>query len=127
MDFITGLPKSAGFDSILTVTDRLTKMVHLIPTTKNATARDVAKLFLRHVIGHHGIPQSIVSDRDVKFTGHFWNELMRILNVKLKMSSADHPQSDGQAERINRTVIEVLRGYVNVLTSVIIIGLIFFQ
>jgi len=56
-------------------------MVHLIPTTKNATTRDVAKLFLRHVIRHHCIPQSIVSDRDVKFSSHFWNEFMRILNV----------------------------------------------
>jgi len=55
-------------------------------------------LFLRHVIRHHGIPQSIVSDRDVKFTSHFWSELMRLLNIKLKMSSADHPESDGQSE-----------------------------
>ena len=113
MDFISGLPKSSGFDTILTVTDRLTKMVHLIPTTKVATARDIAKLFLRHVIRHHGIPQSIVSDRDVKFTSHFWNELMKMLNVKLKMSSTDHPQTDGQSERTNRTVIEILRSYVN--------------
>jgi len=70
MDFISGLPKSNGFDTVLTVTDRLSKMVHLIPTVKNASATDVANLFLRHVIRHHGIPQSIVSDRDVKFTSH---------------------------------------------------------
>ena len=113
MDFITGLLKSRGYDTILTVTDRLTKMVHLIPTVKNATARDIAKLIFRHVIRHHGIPKSIVSDRDVKFTSHFWSELMRLLNVKLKMSSSNHPESDGQSERTNRTTIEILRSYVN--------------
>ena len=56
IDFITGLPKSNGYDAIMTVTDRLTKMVHILPTTANATAKDVAKLFIRHVIRHHGIP-----------------------------------------------------------------------
>jgi len=76
MDFISGLPKSNGFDTILTITDRLSKMVQLIPTVKNASASDAPKLFLRHVIRDHGIPQSIVSDRDVKFTSHFWSELI---------------------------------------------------
>ena len=113
VDFITGLPMSNGFDSIMTITDRLTKMVHLIPTQTTATARDIAKLFIRHVIRLHGIPKSIVSDRDVKFVSHFWRSVMTTLGVNLNMSSADHPESDGQSERTNRTVIEALRSYVN--------------
>ena len=113
IDFITGLPRSSGFNAILTITDRLTKMVHLIPTVKEATASDIAKIFLRHVVRHHGIPRSIVSDRDAKFTSHFWRELMKLLNINLKMSSANHPECDGQSEKTNRTTIEILRSFVN--------------
>ena len=97
----------------MTVTDRLTKMAHILPTTSNAAASDIASLFFRHIVRFHGIPKVIVSDRDSKFVSHFWQALSKFLNIKLKMSSTDHPQSDGQSERTNRTVIEMLRAFVN--------------
>ena len=89
-------------------------MVHILPTTSNATAKDVARLFIRHIIRHHGIPQNIVSDRDTKFISNFWRAITSTLNIQLKMSSADHPETDGQSEHTNRTVIEMLRSFVNV-------------
>ena len=113
IDFITGLPKSNGIDAIMTVTGRLTKMVHVLPTQSKATASDIASLFFRQFVRCHGIPKNIVSDRDSKFISHFWQALSKLLNIKLKMSSTDHPQSDGQSERTNRTVIEMLRALVN--------------
>jgi len=67
MDFITNLPRSRGYDSLLTVTDRFTKLVHLIPTATNATAKDIAELFIRHIVRLNGISRDIVSDRDTKF------------------------------------------------------------
>ena len=115
MDFITNLPKVKGYYALFTVTDRFTKMVHLLPTWSTATAKDTAELGVRHVIRLHGIPEDIVSDRDTKFTNHLWRSIMKILNVKLNMSSTAHPQSDGQSERTNRTVIEMLRSYVSVM------------
>ena len=81
IDFITGLPKSNGFDAIMTVTDRLTKMVHILPCHKNATAIDIAKLFIKHVVRHHGIAQSIVSDRDPKFVSNFWQSISKALKI----------------------------------------------
>ena len=113
MDFITNLPKSKGFDNLLTVTDRFTKMVHLLPTWSTATAKDIADLVIKHVIRLHGIPEDIVSDRDTKFVNNFWKAIMDTLNVKLNMSSTAHPETDGQSERTNRTVITMLRSYVN--------------
>jgi len=77
------------------------------------TAKDTAELVVRHVIRLHGIPEDIVSDRDTKFSNHFWRSIMEILNVKLNMSSTAYPQTDGQSERTNRTVLEMLRSYVN--------------
>lgn len=114
MDFITKLPKTkTGYDSIVVFVDKLTKMVHYSPTTTKATACDIAKIFLRDVFRHHGLPSAIISDRDSKFTGQFWRELFKTLGTKLKMSTAYHPQTDGQTERANRTLEENLRAYVN--------------
>ena len=76
MDFITDLPKNRnGHSSILVVVDRFTKMVKLIPLSKNTMAPVIAQIFFEHVVRYHGIPQSIVSDRDPRFTAHFWREL----------------------------------------------------
>jgi hypothetical protein len=109
-DFITGLPTSAaGYDAILTVVDRLTKMVHLIPTNTTVDAHGFAQLFKDHVIAKHGIPGDIVSDRDPRFTGHFWKEVSKLLDINLSFSTAWHPQSDGSTERVNRMVEQVLR------------------
>jgi len=112
MDFITGLPTSVeGFDSILTVVDRFSKMAHFIPTVKTVTAPEVATLFVNQVFRFHGLPSSIVSDRDPKFTSEFWQALMTKLGTKLRMSTVDHPQSDGQAERANYSIIQLLKTF----------------
>jgi hypothetical protein len=118
MDFITNLPcTDTGFDSILVVTCRLSKLVHLIPTVTTATASDVARLFVNEVVKHHGLPTSIVSDRDAKFTSHFWKSLLQLWGVKSAMSSAFHPQTDGQTERVNRVLEEYLRHFVSPLQT----------
>jgi transposase InsO family protein len=112
MDFIVRLPMTAaGHDAILTVVDRLTKMAHFIPTTTNVTAEQAAKQFFAGVVRLHGLPKSIVSDRDSKFTSAFWRELFKLTGTSLDMSTARHPQTDGQSERMNRTLEEMLRAY----------------
>jgi hypothetical protein len=114
LDLITGLPRSkAGFDAIVVFVDKLTKMVHYVATTTNVTAPQLATLFMREVCRLHGIPESILSDRDPRFTAHFWRALWEQLGTKLTMSTAYHPQTDGQTERANRTLEEMLRSYVN--------------
>jgi len=114
MDFITQLPcTKAGYDSILVVTDRLSKLVHLIPTTTNVTAAEVAQLFVDHVVKHHGVPESIVSDRDSKFTSIFWKTVCELWGIRQAMSTSFHPQTDGQTERVNRVLEEYLRHYVS--------------
>jgi hypothetical protein len=110
MDFITGLPMSKqGHDSILTVVDKLTKRAHFIPTTCNVTAEGCAKLYVQHVFRLHGMPQVIVSDRDVKFTSAFWRTLHAACGTRLKMSTPFHPQTDGQSEVANRVIAQLLR------------------
>jgi len=114
MDFLTGLPKTQrGKDAIFVVVDRLSKMCHLCPTTKDASAPDIARLFFSDIFRLHGMPTSIVSDRDAKFTSNFWKALFDLCGVDLRLSSAYHPQTDGQTERTNRTLEQVLRNYIN--------------
>ena len=114
MDFITHLPKTKnGYTALYVVIDRLTKLVHIAPTTNTATAADTAQLFLDMVFKHHGLPRNIVSDRDVKFTSSFWTSFCEQVGIKLKMSSAYHPQTDGQTERMNRVIVDMMRHYIN--------------
>lgn len=113
MDFVTDLPPSQGYDAIWTVTDRLTKAVHLIPTRKATDAAELAELFVKEIHRLHGVPKAIVSDRDTKFTSAFWKQLMGKLDTSLHMSTAFHPESDGQSERTNRTMQTMLRAYVS--------------
>ena len=114
MDFITQLPPSTkGNDAIYVVVDRLSKMVHVIPNRTNDTAEDCARMFVDKIYCHHGLPLEIISDRDTKFTSDFWKELMRLLNVKQGMSTSYHPRTDGQTERTNRTLEEVLRSFIS--------------
>jgi hypothetical protein len=116
MDFICGLPCSkAGFDSILVIVDRLSKLVHLVPTTTTMTAPEVAKLFVDNVVRLHGVPSSVVSDRDKNFTAHFWRTVCELWGMTQLMSTAFHPQTDGQTERVNRVLEEYLRSYVGPL------------
>lgn len=114
MDFVGPLPATKrGNDFILVVVDKLSKMVHLIPCRTTITAKQVASLFWREIIRLHGMPSSIVSDRDPRFTSHFWQELWKLMGTKLAMSTAYHPQTDGQTERVNRVMEEILRSYVD--------------
>ena len=112
MDFIVQLPKTkAGFDAIVVFVDTFSKMTHFAPTMTTATAPDTARLFFDHVFRLHGLPTSIVSDRDAKFTSKFWKTLFQTLGTKLAMSTAFHPQTDGQTERANRTLEDMLRAF----------------
>jgi transposase InsO family protein len=114
LDLITQLPRtSAGNDAIVVFVDKVTKMVHYVATTTTVTASQLATLFLREVVRLHGVPDSLLSDRDPRFTAHFWRSLWDRLGTKLTMSTAYHPQTDGQTERSNRTLEEMLRSYVN--------------
>ncbi|KAL0374355.1 UNVERIFIED_CONTAM: Transposon Ty3-G Gag-Pol polyprotein [Sesamum radiatum] len=109
MDFIEGLPQSYGKDSILVVVDRLTKYSHFIPLKHPYTAASIAKIFFDNIYKLHGLPVSIVSDRDRVFTSNFWRELFGLTGVSLDMSSAYHPQTYGQTERINQCLENYLR------------------
>jgi RNase H-like domain found in reverse transcriptase/Reverse transcriptase (RNA-dependent DNA polymerase)/Integrase zinc binding domain/Chromo (CHRromatin Organisation MOdifier) domain len=109
LDFIVELPKSAGFNAVLVVVDRLTKMSHFIPTNTTVNAEETANLYFRHVFKYHGFPEDIVSDRGTQFTSKFWSRLMSLCNIQRNMSTAYHPQSDGQTERVNQTLEQYLR------------------
>ncbi|SPC67056.1 uncharacterized protein UHOD_11464 [Ustilago sp. UG-2017b] len=117
MDLIEQLPPSSDFTAILVVVDRLTKMAIFVPTTNELDAPELAKLFLHHVYSKHGLPTSIVSDRGSEFTSHFWRSLSTLLGIENHFSSAYHPQSDGQTERVNQVLEQFLRGYSNHLQT----------
>ena len=108
LDFKTGLPLVRGVDSVLVVTDRFTRRVRLIPTSSSVTAEDCAYLLLDHIVKLHGLPDSIISDRDPKFTATVWASLWSALGTRLRMSTANHPQSDGSSERAIRSFLTVL-------------------
>ena len=114
VDFITKLPESRGCDTILTITDHdCTKAVILIPCKENMGSEEVARLFRDHAFPYTGIPKRIISDRDTHFTSQFFKELCDQLNIKQNISSAYHPQTDGQSERTNQTLETILRIFCN--------------
>ena len=113
MDLITGLPESAGMDSILVVVDRFSKMVVLIPCNSTLDSLGTARLLHSHVWSIFGIPRIVISDRGPQFASNFTKELASILGIKLALSTAYHPQTDGQTERMNQEVEKYLRAYVS--------------
>jgi hypothetical protein len=119
LDFVVKLPSSkealtgVTYNSILVVTDRLTKYAYFIPYKEGSTAEELAYTFNRNIIANYGIPEEIISDRDKLFTSNFWKSLMDQLGIHQKMSTAYYPQTDGQTERLNQTLEQYLRFYVN--------------
>ena len=108
------LPRSAsGFDAIMVLVDKLTKYVHLIPIVKTCSAEDVARYFIQHVYQYHGLPKVLISDRDPRFTSNFWKSFCKRLGMNPRYSTAFHPQTDGQTERTNRVLEEVLRHFID--------------
>jgi len=111
-DFITDLPESEGATIILVVVDRFTKMAHFV-SIKKKDSPTVARAYLENVWKYHGFPEDVVSDRDTTFTGSFFTDLYDYLGIKRSMSTAYHPQTDGQTERINQVIESYLRSYCN--------------
>jgi hypothetical protein len=95
MDFVEALPKVHGKSVILTVVDRFSKYAHFVPLGHPYTASSVVRAFFNDIVRLHGFPESIVSDRDLVFTGHVWRDLFKMAGVQLRMSTAFHPQTDG--------------------------------
>ena len=119
MDFITKLPSSRSpvdqnvYDSIVVIVDRLTKYSHFVPCNESMTAEQLAHIVLDRLIRYHGIPKSFITDRDKLFTSNYWKTLVAAMGIKHKLSTAYHPQTDGQTERMNQTLEVYLRHYVN--------------
>jgi len=110
MDFITDLPVSEECDQLWVIVDQFTKMAHFLPL-KEKTASDLARIFAKEVWKFHGLPTDIVSDRDSRFTSETWQEFLKSLGIRPRMSTAFHPQTDGQTERLNQTIKAYLRAF----------------
>ncbi|KAJ0576059.1 putative nucleotidyltransferase, Ribonuclease H [Helianthus annuus] len=113
MDFVTRLPKTRkGNDTIWVIVDRLTKFTHFLPMKETFSMERLAKLYVDEVVSLHGVPLSIVSDRDSRFTSHFWTSFQEAMGTRLNLSTAYHPQTDGQSERTIQTLEDMLRACV---------------
>nr|GEV57982.1 putative reverse transcriptase domain-containing protein [Tanacetum cinerariifolium] len=110
MDFVTKLPKmSTGQDMIWVIVDRLTKSAHFLPMKETDSMDMITRQYLKEVVSRHGVPVSIISDRDIIFTSHFWQSIQKALGTQLDMSTTYHPQTDGQSERTIQTLKDTLR------------------
>lgn len=113
LDFIVDLPVADGYDSIIVFVDRFTKMAHFAACKKAIDAEETAKLFMANVFKHHGLPQEIISDRGPQFIAGVWNSFFKALGTKVKLSTAYHPQTDGQSERTNQVLEQYLRCFLD--------------
>ena len=113
MDFITGLPKVQGRDYLYVVVDRLTKFPHFFSISLDYSVAQVAELFFREVFRFHGLPKTIFSDRDNKFTRAFWQELFQLVGIELAMSTSYHLHSDRQTYIVNKWIEGYLRNYIS--------------
>ena len=110
MDFVVGLPRTRRkHDAIWVIVDRLTKSAHFLPIRISQPLESLADLYIREIVRLHGVPTSIISDRDPRFTSRLWGQLQSALGTKLKFSIAFHPQTDGQSERTIQTLEDMLR------------------
>ncbi|KAI9112320.1 hypothetical protein K1719_016843 [Acacia pycnantha] len=109
MDFVVGLPKIRNHDTIWVVVDRLTKSAHFIPISIHYSPERLAEIYIKEIVRLHGVPKSIISDRDTRFQSRFWQSLHEGMGTKLRFSSACHPQTDGQSERTIQTLEDMLR------------------
>ncbi|GKF57097.1 putative reverse transcriptase domain-containing protein, partial [Tanacetum coccineum] len=100
MDFVTKLQRtSRGYDTIWVIVDQLTNYAHFLPMCEDYNMDRLARLYLNEIVARHGVPISIISDRDIQFTSRFWKSMQEELGTRLDMSTAYHPQTDGQSER----------------------------
>jgi len=110
MDFVTSLPNTPrGNDAIWVIVDRLTKSAHFLPINISFPVAQLAEIYIKEIVRLHGVPSSIVSDRDPRFTSRFWKSFQEALGSKLRLSSAYHPQTDGQSERTSQLLEDLLR------------------
>nr|KYP69685.1 Transposon Ty3-I Gag-Pol polyprotein [Cajanus cajan] len=113
MDFVVGLPRTTNkFDSVWVIVDRLTKSAHFLPINITYSLEKLTELYIREIVRLHGVPSSIISDRDLRFTFKFWGSLHQALGTKLRLSSTYHPQTDGQSERTIQSLEDLLRACV---------------
>ncbi|GJW42248.1 putative reverse transcriptase domain-containing protein [Tanacetum coccineum] len=113
MDFVTKLPKSSqGYNTIWVIVDRITKSAIFTPIRKTDSMEKLARMYLKEVVTRHGIPVLIICDRDPRFASNFWRSLQKALGTNLDMSTAYHPQTDGQSERTIQTLEDMLRAFV---------------
>ncbi|GKD69343.1 putative reverse transcriptase domain-containing protein [Tanacetum coccineum] len=113
MDFITKLPRSkSGHDTIWVIVDRLTKLAHFLATHEDYSMEKLARLYIDEIVTRHGVPMSIILDRDRRFTSRFWQTLQKALGTRLDMSTAYHPQTNGKSERTIQTLEDMLKAYV---------------
>ncbi|KAI3814168.1 hypothetical protein L1987_18915 [Smallanthus sonchifolius] len=113
MDFITKLPRTSSCcDSIWVIIDRLTKSAHFLPIREDYRVEKLARIYIDEIVSRHGVPLNIISDRDARFTSRFWQSLQTALGTRLDLSTAYHPQTDGQTERTIQTLEDMLRACV---------------
>jgi hypothetical protein len=112
MDLIVNLPWSNEFNTIFMVVNRLSKHASFVPTTSGLTAEGFAELFVKHIVSCFGLPDSIIADRDPRWTSDFWRVVILIIETKMSLSSSHHPQHNGQTENMNQQLETMLWAYV---------------